>query len=286
MFVAALSMVGASLVFAPAQAALFGGSRTAHVAGGWKSFSLAHKGNGTYVLETSTAGGGWKQVASQTRRSGKTNLRFNVKVPERLAGQPGMNWDVRLKFTSSKKGAKAKTSALGSYRLVKSTKMPVDGLSKGFRYYSNKDAARWNPCGTLTYKVSKGSSTNKKETANAIKKINDLTGLRFKEAKNGRIDVSFGSSDKKNAGGHASITMAKKAKGMHYREITAAKVVIDPKLSAKWREAVLVHELGHALGLGHITHSANLMSGMQATGTPSAKDIKGFKAVGASHGCF
>jgi hypothetical protein len=75
--------------------------------------------------------------------------------------------------------------------------------------------------------------------------------------------------------------------------ITKGFVVIDadrfPFLSSKIKKGVLMHELGHAVGLNHAKYSSELMYPTISNSSPngySAGDLTGLRLLGRSAGCI
>jgi matrixin len=76
-------------------------------------------------------------------------------------------------------------------------------------------------------------------------------------------------------------------------KITRGFAVIDadryPFLSSKVKQGVLMHELGHAVGLNHAKYSSELMYPTISNSSPSgysAGDLNGLRLVGRSAGCL
>lgn len=76
-------------------------------------------------------------------------------------------------------------------------------------------------------------------------------------------------------------------------KITRGFVVIDadryPFLSSKIRQGILLHELGHAVGLNHAKYRTELMYPTIAASSPtgySAGDLNGLRLLGRSAGCL
>lgn len=149
------------------------------------------------------------------------------------------------------------------------------------RYFVRLDVAgnpaRWDPCSSLRWKIAgtRPSARLRKATAEAMRQIASTAGLRFVYAGRAtkaefasppRNTIVIGSSSSlgvANAGGIASLLYEDSTTGTV--SIVGARVVINPvvvrtgtRLSRMLRPIVL-HEVGHAIGLAHVDDPAEIM---------------------------
>lgn len=92
-------------------------------------------------------------------------------------------------------------------------------------------------------------------------------------------------------GGYQATGVYKNGKAVY--QISKGFVVLDadryPYLSSKIRMGVLMHELGHAVGLNHAKYKSELMYPMIGNYSPngySAGDLAGLRLLGRSAGCI
>jgi hypothetical protein len=183
------------------------------------------------------------------------------------------------------------------------------GDSTAFAFLSLRSGhdlvARWNPCETIAYRVNPagappGSLT---EVRSAVARVARATGLTFRylgatSVIPGRapdnyppdthLIIAWGAPDGGDAGvGGATYLPAHTASGEAALVINRGMVVLDP---ARTTGRLLLHELGHAVGLAHpladdrteIMH-ARLTADATRWG---AGDLAGLQAVGAAGGCL
>jgi hypothetical protein len=97
-------------------------------------------------------------------------------------------------------------------------------------------------------------------------------------------------------GGQLKTVYARTAKGKRALKITRSGLVMDNTFAApagfagpNARGSIIVHELGHAAGIGHSTDSVQQMypsAVNTANGVYQAGDLAGLRHVGLSTGCL
>ena len=189
-------------------------------------------------------------------------------------------------------------------------------MSKHFGY---KYIARWNPCRTIHYKINPRKSPRKgaiKDVRKAIKRVHGASGLKFKYLgrtkvvpKNGAnkyrgktdLVIAWTTPKKRNFSGNAAWGGGQwwHRRGARYGEMRTGFVIVNGKYRYNYpkgfgangkygtRGQLLMHELGHAMGLWHVPSKKQLM--YRYTRHRKAKwgggDRKGLHKVGRRAGC-
>ncbi|MGH3412994.1 MAG: matrixin family metalloprotease [Marmoricola sp.] len=191
----------------------------------------------------------------------------------------------------------------------------------------SRQVARWNPCETITYQVSvRGIRTRREQnravrvTRATVNRFGSVSGLRFvfrgrsgvipRKGGLGRQPVDLligfvrpGQTDYNLSGRIAGFGGWRGSyvwsRGAWRMEITKAYVVIDHPQTFRWpdrlsrrgvtRPNLLTHELGHAVGLGHVHDRREIMYPYLRSGSPAGfgvGDRRGLHRVGAAAGCI
>lgn len=180
--------------------------------------------------------------------------------------------------------------------------------------------ARWDPCRPIPYVVQAGwiPDAGRADLAEALRRLSEASGLRFlDEGDTAELPstsraayqperygdrwaplligwVPAGSTDLGLGGGTQGISLAVAVPGRDGASIVSGQVVLDAthRLASGFGPGttdgeVLLHELAHAVGLGHVDDPTQVMY-PQTTSSESvfgAGDRAGLAAVGAPAGC-
>jgi hypothetical protein len=183
---------------------------------------------------------------------------------------------------------------------------------------------RWNPCAPIRYAVNLGGypESNRRVIAEAVERLEAATGLvlipvadttfmpTFTDPeptsaatgarRRGAFEMVIALSDAAQTdvlnGGVIGRTLTAYAARPSQEVIGVASVVIDvgdvggnPEWSGVGTGLVLLHELAHAVGLGHVNDTTQVMNASTspvAPNTYAAGDLAGLWQVGSSQGCI
>lgn len=178
---------------------------------------------------------------------------------------------------------------------------------------------RWNPCSVVHWRADLRMAPAGTLTAlkSAVAALSAKTGITFvydgaatyipqkgSYAQPSPLVVSFAHHPGRpsasnyltggtNVGYGGYLATGSYQKGKVVYQITKGFVVIDadryPFLSTKIRNGVLLHELGHAVGLNHAKYQSELMYptiGSYSPNSYSAGDLAGLRLVGRPAGCI
>ena len=172
------------------------------------------------------------------------------------------------------------------------------------RLDQNGEPARWDPCSTLKWKLVVGGVSNavSTEVFAAMNALNKGTGLEFIFEEGGSatdlqnppantLVIAVGvKSMNPHAAGSTRVKYARN-ESLSIR-ITSAVVTLNPSIlkhrarSFDFVTPVLLHELGHSVGLSHVSDPSDIMFAKLVNRTRyQESDLSKLALVGASRGC-
>ena len=186
-----------------------------------------------------------------------------------------------------------------------------DAAAFGFLFPNGANPGRWNPCVGLHYSInaSKAPAGGVEDLQEAIRRVGSATGINFvydgpttavpNNGDNSTVTViAWAAPGESNmlTGNAAGIGGASGISSGGYIRLTRGFVVIDSTRNVApgfgggvTQGALLMHELGHMVGLDHSGDQAQIMYPSVTSRTPAdwgAADRNGLAEVGANKGCL
>jgi hypothetical protein len=314
----------APLLVAPAQAAV-----STRLSTGWSDTSVrvgqtvSVRGvvgpariSRTVVLQRRSSSG-WAAVDRSRTRDGAYRFRFAARRPGEF------RFRVRALQTPATAPATSRT------RQVRVTRLARRGNPHAFSFIgtSGDAVARWNPCRRIGYRVNArlGGRGALADTKEAIARIRQASGLRF--TYQGTTSIVPGGSKRRYPGdtdlviawarpsqseylrgtgvagmGGPSWTSAVNERGQHDLMIVRGFAVLNANLRLGHgfgggarngyygtRGQLLMHEIGHAVGMGHADNDEWQILYPRMTGKRAvwgAGDLRGLNRLGTGRGCL
>ena len=196
----------------------------------------------------------------------------------------------------------ARTQQSGTYRVRVttggSTTTTDFRVSRGWAPIYDSVAA-WPRCSTVTWSYDpagapRGGDVGVADDVGAVlKRYAELTGLRFEQVAKGRADIEIGWApatweDGPEAAGGASEKDGVLASGV-LTMFTNSVWSRTPGFGVRGRGSLLYHEIGHILGLGHVSDDRLLMYPVHTFGqsplVPQKGDIAGLRELYRPQSC-
>lgn len=196
----------------------------------------------------------------------------------------------------------ARTQQSGTYRVRVttggSTTTTDFRVSRGWAPIYDSVAA-WPRCSTVTWSYDpagapRGGDVGVADDVGAVlKRYAELTGLRFEQVAKGRADIEIGWApatweDGQEAAGGASERDGVLASGV-LTMFTNSEWSRTPGFGVRGRGSLLYHEIGHILGLGHVSDDRLLMYPVHTFGqsplVPQKGDIAGLRELYRPQSC-
>jgi hypothetical protein len=182
--------------------------------------------------------------------------------------------------------ARAETSSTASYAVMGGAATPT----------------RWDPCRPITWKLAgRVTPAKRREAVAAMRQVRRATGLAIRYAgmasaeetrsvPTGTIVVQFLAKREPQPGaaGVANVAFVGPYQNGQNRIVWAhVKIGEAARDGHRGYMNVLLHELGHAVGLDHSGHDHSVMWWMQGPVTRFSRgDLAGLRKVGAKRGCL
>lgn len=195
---------------------------------------------------------------------------------------------------------------------VKRSYKPLGGTAYSFLNGTRKPD-RWNPCQEITYRLNPRRAPRHgiADVAEAFRRVSEATGLSFRyvgktdfvpwrngnqkrQVKNAEIGIAWANERLVPDLGGGVIGLGGYSSGWTDHSIKGG-VVLDTKTStvpgfkegAYTNGSVLMHEIAHVIGLGHVSDRRQIMyHSVQRTSRFGSGDLLGMSKVGAMAGCF
>ncbi|MFZ8979757.1 MAG: matrixin family metalloprotease [Candidatus Nanopelagicales bacterium] len=171
-------------------------------------------------------------------------------------------------------------------------------VSHGWAPLIDGTVAHWPRCSTITWTYDGrnaprgGDARMGDDLSTAFGQLAKLTGLRFTEADGDSADITVNWTDAPSGGADAFGGASEFGGILGSGELTMfrdSNWAQTPGTGTRGRGALLLHEIGHILGLGHVTDRGQLMFPIHTLGksplTPQRGDIAGLKELYAPATC-
>lgn len=154
-------------------------------------------------------------------------------------------------------------------------------------------AVRWNPCQTITWGMSPDSPDAERDRiAAAFDTASLATGITFEQAAPGadpQVDVSLAYVPGNRVEGHGEMLFS--GGGVQRQVATSGTITgtIGSDTSPELRTALYLHEIGHVLGITHVSAAAEVMHEVVDEDDGAgfkAGDLTGLRLVGLDAGCL
>lgn len=158
--------------------------------------------------------------------------------------------------------------------------------------------ASWPRCSAITWSYDSAGAPRGGDTGltddlqTVFDRFAQLTGLRFRPASGGRADIEIGWGKAPFDGPDASAGAAEHDGALGSGTLTlftSSDWATTPGFGVRGRGALLYHEIGHILGLGHVKDTRLLMHPIHTVGQsplmPQAGDIAGLRELYAPSSC-
>ncbi len=180
------------------------------------------------------------------------------------------------------------------------TSCPSDLYAAGAEYRFERceggKGLAWDRCDTLTVAVNPESApdTWQHDTDNALSQVGQATGLHFKRIASGKADITIAwTAALLTAGGadadKAGVTGVTFSSSLVGSRLTAANIEISTHLEGgsgrNGELPVILHEMGHAVGLGHFDGPEVMNPVDQGYATYQPGDIAGLAALYQPDNC-
>ena len=222
---------------------------------------------------------------------------------EAYQGSDGSLWTVGRSGYAWQVGMAAGTnpSPLGALAAPAAAPSPSGGADNNYSFEVQNSAgtpARWNPCESLHYVVvpSGAPSGWQNDVSNDLSQLSQATGLSMvNDGTTGSVPSGYNGIviswvSQLSGGDTVGLTTYSYYNTSGYApQIISANIQLLRSLSGgggmNGEQPVLLHELGHAVGLGHVNASEVMNPVDQGYSSYHAGDLNGLGQVGASKGC-